>query len=200
MVQENTLPTEDESQSNNTQPVVQEASTEEKLFTQAEVNQMNSRTRREVEGRFSDYAALKTRSAELDELKQAALSETERLTSRAQEAERKANDADERIATAMIASDVKVKATQMGIVDPDAAYLLIDRAKLSYDATDGVTGVDLALTQLLEDKPYLKGQPSRAPNLNSETGQPPPVLRLSSDQQEAARLMGMTDEEYSQGL
>ena len=64
-----------------------------------------------------------------------------------------------------------------------------------------MTGVEAALTQLVEDKPYLKGVPAnRAPNLNPQSGDLAPSLRLSADQQEAARLMGMTDEEYAQGL
>ena len=101
---------------------------------------------------------------------------------------------------ALISSEVKVKAVQLGIVDPDAAYLLLDKVNVKYDAKDGVTGVEDALTQLLEDKPYLKGVAGRIPNINPEGGQAAPALRLTADQQEAARLMGMTEEEYSQGI
>ena len=88
----------------------------------------------------------------------------------------------------------------MGIIDPDAAYLLLDRTNLSYAEDGKVSGVDDALTQLMEDKPYLKGSPSRAPNLNPQTGEPAPALRLTTDQLEAARLMGLTPEQYAQGL
>ena len=100
----------------------------------------------------------------------------------------------------MIAAEVKVRASQLGIIDPDAAYLLLDRTNVRYNAGEGVTGVDDALTQLLENKPYLKGQANRAPNLNPQSGEPAPTLRLSEDQREAARLMGMTEEEYAQGI
>jgi hypothetical protein len=88
----------------------------------------------------------------------------------------------------------------LGIIDPDAALLLVDRANVRYSEGDGVTGVDAALTQLMEDKPYLKGQSNRAPNLNPQSGEPAPTLRLTEGQREAARLMGMTDEEYAQGI
>jgi phage I-like protein len=60
--------------------------------------------------------------------------------------------------------------------------------------------VDEALTQLMENKPYLKGQSNRAPNLNPQSGELTPALRLTEDQREAARLMGMTEEEYAQGI
>jgi phage I-like protein len=200
MVQENTVPTGDESQTENEQPVVQETPGE-RSFTQDDVNQINARTKREIESKYSDYADLKAQAAELGALKQAQLSETERLQTRAQEAERKADEADERIATAMIATDVKVKATQMGIVDPDAAYLLIDRGTLSYDATAGVAGVEQALTQLLEEKPYLKGAAIRSPNINAQGGQVAPAgPRLTEDQREAARLMGISEDDYAKGL
>jgi hypothetical protein len=99
----------------------------------------------------------------------------------------------------MIASEVKVRATQMGIVDPDAAFLLLDKKNVAYNVTDGVSGVDDALAQLLEDKPYLRAG-NRTPNINPETGQAAPPVRLTVDQREAARLMNLTDEEYSQGL
>jgi len=42
----------------------------------------------------------------------------------------------------------------MGIIDPDAAYALIDTSALSYQ--DGeVKGVEKALEKLVKDKPYL---------------------------------------------
>jgi hypothetical protein len=100
----------------------------------------------------------------------------------------------------MIASEVKVRASQLGIIDPDAALLLVNRANVRYSEGDGVTGVDEALTQLMEDKPYLKGAPNRAPNLNPQSGEVAPTMRLSEEQREAAKLMRMTEEEYSLGL
>ena len=99
----------------------------------------------------------------------------------------------------MIASEVKIRASAMGVIDPDAAYLLLDRSNVHYDAEAGVSGVDDALAGLLEAKPYLRSA-NRTPNLNPETGQPAQSVRLTADQQEAARLMGMTADEYAQGL
>jgi len=169
-------------------------------FTQEEVNRMVGQARREVRGQFSDYSDLKTRAARADELEQAQLTEAERLTQRATDAEKQTAEANTQLTNALISSEVKVKAVQLGIIDPDAAYLLLDKSSVKYDAKDGVTGVVDALTQLLEDKPYLKGAAGRIPNINPEGGQAAPALRLTADQQEAARLMGMTEEEYSQGL
>jgi hypothetical protein len=182
------------------QPATPPAETGTQRFTQEEVNRMVGQARREVRGQFSDYGDLKTRAARADELEQAQLTEAERLTQRATEAEKQTAEANTQLTNALISSEVKVKAVQLGIVDPDAAYLLLDKRNVKYDANDGVTGVEDALTQLLEDKPYLKGAAGRIPNINPEGGQAAPALRLTADQQEAARLMGMTEEEYSQGL
>jgi len=171
-----------------------------RVFTQEDVNRMQAQTRRETRNQFADYAELKEKAAKADELEQAQLSGQERLEARASEAEKRADDAMQREQSALIAAEVKVRASQLGIIDPDAAYLLLDRTNVRYNAGEGVTGVDDALTQLLDSKPYLKGQANRAPNLNPQSGEPAPTLRLSEDQREAARLMGITEEEYAQGL
>ena len=198
MATDNAEPTND---TEVTQPAVQsEPDIPAKTFSQEEVNRLQAQVRREVRGQFGDYAQLKERAAKADELEKAQLSDQDKLEARAHEAERKAEAAIQQVASAVIASEVKVRASQMGIIDPDAAYLLLDRTNLSYAEDGKVSGVDDALTQLMEDKPYLKGLPSRAPNLNPQTGEPAPALRLTTDQLEAARLMGLTPEQYAQGL
>ena len=202
MVSENTAPTGDEvaqavSPAGQPDP---EGEGQQRTFTQEDVNRLQAQTRKEVRNQFADYGQLKDRAARADELEQAQLTEQEKLEARAAEAERKAASAADQISAAMIASEVKVRASQLGIIDPDAALLLVDRANVRYSEGDGVTGVDAALTQLMEDKPYLKGQPNRAPNLNPQSGEPAPILRLTEGQREVARLMGMTDEEYAQGI
>ena len=184
MVTENTAPTGDEA-NQAAPPATQpepEGEGQQRTFTQEEMNRIQAQTRKEVRNQFADYSQLKDRAAKADELEQAQLSEQEKLEARAAEAERKAASAADQIAAAMIASEVKVRAAQLGIIDPDAALLLVDRANVRYSEEDGVTGVDAALTQLLEDKPYLKGTPNRVPNLNPQSGEPAPTFRLSEDQ------------------
>ena len=202
MTTENTTPTGDEANqaaSPATQPEP-EGEGQQRAFSQQDVNRIQAQTRREVRNQFSDYAELKDRAAKADELEHAQLTEQEKLEARATEAERKAASAAGQVSAAMISSEVKVRATQLGIIDPDAALLLLDRTNVRYSEDSGVTGVDEALTQLMENKPYLKGQSNRAPNLNPQSGELTPALRLTEDQREAARLMGMTEEEYAQGI
>ena len=203
MVTPNTEPTDDGA-SQIPEVVAQNPETTEatqaRTFDQESVNRMMANIRREERGKFSDYDQLKARAAKADELEQAQLSEQEKLAQRATDAERQASEAATKIADVSISADVQVKAVQMGVVDPQAAYLLMDRSSVTYDPATGVNGVDEALTRLLEEKPYLRGNSPRTPNINPEGGTPAPVTRLSDDQREAARLMGMTDEEYASGI
>jgi len=205
MVTENTGPTEDLAQ---TEPAEVDQTTAEQTpatdtlqFTseqQAYIDRINSRTRRDERNKFKDYNDLKARAARADELEQAQLTGAEKMEARAIEAEKKVTDAQAQIADAMIASQVKVRASQMGVVDPDAAFVLLDRTNVQY--VDGaVTGVDDAIASLLEDKPYLRGT-NRTPNINPESGQPVQAVRLTPLQLEAAQMMGLTAEEYAQGL
>ena len=200
MVTNNTEPT---AEGEPTQPVEavqpEVESTAAKSYTQEEVNQMMGKTRRETRDKFSDYETLKERAAKADELEQAQLTEKERLEARVEQAEKNAQAADQRITEAMIATAVQVQAGQMGIVDPEAAFLLVDRANIRYTAEAGVSGVEDALTQLLEKKAYLKG-PVRAPNINPEGGQADAPVRLTAEQRDAAKYLGMTEEQYAKGI
>ena len=174
-------------------------STAEPTYTQEQVNQMMGKTRREERGKYSDYGTLKERAAKADELEQAQLTEKERLEARVEQAEKNAQAADQRITEAMISSAIQVQAGQMGIIDPEAAFLLVDRTNIRYTAEAGTTGVEDALTQLLETKPYLKAT-NRTPNINPEGNQPDAPVRLTAEQREAAQMMGMTEEQYAKGI
>ncbi len=200
MVTENTEPM---AEGEPTQPVEAAPptgeSTAEPTYTQEQVNQMMGKTRREERGKFADYGTLKERAAKADELEQAQLTEKERLEARVEQAEKQAQAADQRIAETLISTAIQVQAGQMGVVDPEAASLLIDRSNVRYSAEDGVSGVEDALTQLLENKPYLKAT-NRTPNINPEGGQPDTSVRLTAEQREAARYLGMSEEQYSKGL
>ena len=134
MVTENTdQPIEDVAQTQPADVIATAAEApSEKTFSQDEVNRMMAQTKRDTRQQYSDYNDLQKRAARADELEHEKLTDTEKLEARAVEAERKATDAQQQIASAMIASEVKVHAIAMGIVDPDAAFLLLDRKNVAY--------------------------------------------------------------------
>ncbi len=172
-----------------------------KTFTQEQVDAIMGQTRFEERAKFPDYEQLKARSKVADNLEQAQLSDKEKLERKAADAERKAIDADARAADTAIRSEIRLQAVQRGVVDPDAAYALIDRTGVVYTDDEGVKGVDTALEALLVEKPYLKGNPQPPPpNLNPGGGDRSVPVKLTDAQRESARRFGVSEEQYAKNL
>jgi hypothetical protein len=179
-----------------------------RTFSQDEVNQMMGRVRQEERGKFGDYDDMKTKAAKLTELEQAQMTETEKLRAENEKAKADVAAATQRATETAIRSEIRVKAAQLGIVDPDAAYLLADRSNVQYQEDGAVSGVDEALTALLEAKPYLKGHRPEAPNLNGGSGGPPATggVKLDDLQRQVAHKMypnlppAKAEEEYAAGI
>jgi len=96
--------------------------------------------------------------AKKEEEDKAKLSETDRLKLEKADAEKASADvlktANERLAKAV----VMTKAVALKIVDPDAAYTLMDKTDVDVSDSGKVTGIDEALAKLIKDKPYLIGE------------------------------------------
>lgn len=73
----------------------------------------------------------------------------------------------------LIKAEVTLKASELGLVDADAAYALMDRANVTVADDGKVSGVEDALKALLTAKPYLK-RGDAAPPLNGGSTNPPP--------------------------
>ncbi len=170
-----------------------------KVFTQEEVNVIAGRARIEERQKYPDYDDLKTRAAKADELERAQLTEVDRVRQDLAVEQRKNLDAEGRIASTMITTEIRVKAVQRGIVDPDAAVALLDRSHVAYTEEAGVAGVDAALDALVMAKPYLKGQ-AFSPNLNPGGGTAPKPVTLTAEQKEAAVKLGVTEQNYAKHL
>ena len=139
-----------------------------RTFTQDELNAIASR-----EHKRGGQEALRAFAKELgfesvDEMKAAAKAqrdaqekakselEREREARQRAEAERQAaiNRANERLFRA----EVKATAVELGIIDPDAAFALMDREGVEVKDDGTVIGVKKALEALLKAKPYLAGK------------------------------------------
>jgi hypothetical protein len=98
---------------------------------------------------------------------EAALSEVEKATKRATEAEQRIKQYQQQLVTAQ----VKLAAQSKGIIDPDLAALAI-AGQLEYGDDGLPTNVDKALDDLLKTKPFLaKAQPTSTPAIPN-----PPVV------------------------
>lgn len=80
---------------------------------------------------------------------------------KAQEAAQKAEAEREKALSAandrLIRAEVKLQASELGVVDADAAYALMDRSEVEVADDGAVKGVKEALEALVKAKPYLKG-------------------------------------------
>jgi hypothetical protein len=76
-------------------------------------------------------------------------------------AEKRAKERDEamtRYSTAVLENRILSEATKAGVIDTEAVLKLVDRSSIKVNDDGSVVGIKEALTQLLTDKPYLKGQ------------------------------------------
>ncbi len=111
-----------------------------RTFTQAELDAIIAdRLGRERE-KYKDYDSLKATKTELDKIKQSQMTETERLQKMAGDNERRAIEAESRIAQVEIKADFTEKALAAGVTDIKLAYLAAQAEGLlgAYNPDKGV--------------------------------------------------------------
>lgn len=144
-----------------------------------------------LKGTSKELDAAKARLKEIDD---ASKSETERLASKATEAEQKLAAAEQRAADLALQITVERAAGRLGFHDPDDAYRLIDRRAVELDDDGEPKNVDALLTALAKAKPHLvkaDGDGKTAPaGTRPVPATPKPASRTSgtrADQIEQAR-------------
>lgn len=141
-----------------------------KMFSQDEVNKMiKGKSERELQKMlgeigFQSIDELKTLVNKNREREDAEKSEVQKAQERvlALEKEKETLLASQRTKGAQY--DVAVKAAKLGIVDPDAAYKLMDQGKIEFDDAGNPTNTEVLLQDLIKNKPYLVGSGSSAGN------------------------------------
>ena len=114
----------------------------------------------ELRKKNRENQSLRRRLKELEDSDQARrdaeLTEAEKSANRVKELEKALEAKDARAREMSLRSDVMAAASRLGIIDPDAAFKLLDHSGLDYDAEESRwDGVDKALKDLLADRPYL---------------------------------------------
>lgn len=115
-----------------------------------------------------------------EQAKLAALSETEKATKRATDAEQRAKHYQERLVTA----EVKLAAQSRGIIDPELAALAI-KSNLEYGEDGMPTNLDKALDALVKNRPFLLKEKAAEPPVQNEavvtpnTPTPPVIPAMS---------------------
>lgn len=135
-----------------------DASTEDKPDLAAELAKWKSMARKN-EALAKQNA---TAAAKLAKIEEASKTELERAQAAAAEADQRARAAEERIARALTKAAVSAAAAKAGAIDADAVLALLPPDAVTVDGDD-IKGVDEAIKQLRESKPYLFGKPKPAP-------------------------------------
>jgi small-conductance mechanosensitive channel len=86
---------------------------------------------------------------------EAKMTEQERLQKRLAELERKEAEYQQVLQARTLEYEVKLQASKLGVVDPDAAYRLLDVKQIEFDDDGKPTNIEKALKDLVAKKPYL---------------------------------------------
>jgi len=156
-----------------------------------------SAANRESEGRRKELKALKD-AEEARNL--AAMSETERLKKELEAANAATQKAQEAAKETLVRSAFISAAAQAGVAHPEDVFLLADRSGVVISDVGKVEGVAEAVKSLVDSgRVPMSGKP-KAPNLDGGAGGPTrgQAAKLSADEIEMARVMGLTPEKYAE--
>lgn len=149
-----------------------------------------------LEQQLADFDAVKEKASKLDELEQANKSELEKAQARIIELEKKAADADTRAQEHLLRAKVIAEAAKKDVVDPDAAFALLDRSTLEIGNDGAPTNIAEAMEQLLEARPYLVAPSGGTTRGSADQGARTAPQRAG--QLTRADLQNMTDQEIVQ--
>lgn len=90
----------------------------------------------------------------------AKLSDMEKLQKRSAQLERQLAEYERERQERTVRYEVMLAAGKLGIIDPEAAYRLLDLAALEYDEEGTPSNLEAALKSLVKSKPYLVAQPA----------------------------------------
>lgn len=110
---------------------------------------IQARVNRAVKKTEEEYAAKKAKEN---------MSEIEKVKAEKEETEKKALEATNKANRTLIKAEVISKATKLNIIDPIAAFQLMNLDNVSIDDNGNVKGVEVSLKALIKDKSYLVGE------------------------------------------
>lgn len=141
---------------------------------------------------------LKELATKQKEREDAEKSELQKQTERGTVLEAQVREAGEKVRKLTLQNATFQKSVELGIVDPDAAFRLLDLDDVEWDE-DKPTNVEDLLTKLVDRKPYLKGDTKKAPPKVQSTNPP-----TKSGKGDAALTMEdvqrMSDDEVAERL
>lgn len=138
---------EDQQQDEEKDDEKQEKQEPPKTYTQDDINKI-------IEKRLNRERKTWKKQVE-DERVKAQMTTEEKLKTEKAEAENKANEAIVKANQRLVKSEILNKAADLGVIDTDAAYRLLDKDDIEIDDDGNITGVEEAVKALITAKPYL---------------------------------------------
>lgn len=126
----------------------------ERTFSQADLDRIVKDRLARQKAQFADYEDIKTK---LSDFEQASKSELEKATERAAQLEKQIQDASARAQEALLRAAIVSESAKKNVVDPDAAFALLNKADVLLDDQGSPTNVPDLIDSLLAAKPYLAG-------------------------------------------
>ena len=160
------MPDEDKTKGDGGTPPPDDKDKQGRTFTQAEVNVIMGKTRDEARERavkeFPNYDDLKKAAVELSKLKEADLSEQEKLTKRIAELEQDRADWDAQgkareleTNEKLLRAEVRMVAATLNFIKPEQAYKLADLTATTFNDDGEIEGVEKALKELAKNNQHL---------------------------------------------
>lgn len=164
----------EENQVQETNEQEREAQTQEQ---EAQGQQFDIEYVRKLRAEAAEYRKkLRELEGKLKADEEAKLSQAEKLQKQLAEKEREKSDLERQYQESNLRYEVMLAASKLGIVDPEAAWRLLDAAEIEYDDQGRPQQVEKALQTLISKKPYLTGGGS------SGTTNPARALQLTREQ------------------
>ncbi len=152
----------------NEQPLVAEAAAHD--AQEADEERFDAAYVRRLRAEAAEYRRkLRELERELKQRDEEKLSETERMRLRLSELEKELTQRELLIREHTLRYETMLRARELGIVDPDAAYRLLDLAEVEYDETGRPTNIERLLRDLVRKRPYLVGNSASATNPSRTT-------------------------------
>ncbi len=155
---------------------------------------------RKLRAEAADYRKrLRELEQKVQEHETAKLSETEKLQKRLAELERQQATYQRERQERTLKYEAMLVASKLGIVDPEAAYKLLDLTRIEFDEDGTPKNIEQALKELLKAKPYLAAQ-QQATSIASTNPARSASTQAETPEQKRARLLGIPVNPFDDGF
>jgi len=128
-------------------------------FTQEDLDRIVGERLERDRKKYGDYDELKKAADKLKKLEDAQKTDAEKTTQRVADLEKSDAEKGKLLKERTTRYEVMLAAQKLNIVDPDAAYRLLDLTTIEFDDEGLPKDVEKALKALLKARPYLEAKP-----------------------------------------